>query len=156
MIRKFFSTFNQAKNNMKSVEGLFVYGTLRPDIEANYSKDFLDKYNPKWIKANVSHAKLFLNKTLNYSLLFIEKEKYKESDTVLGYILRCGNHEGLLHELIFEKSKNAPGLTVKNDLFFSEDENRFYYCDYFFHPDENNVELGTGDYKEYIAKKNRL
>ena len=40
-----------SENHPKKIEGLFFYGTLRPDIDASYSKEFLNKNEPKWLKA---------------------------------------------------------------------------------------------------------
>lgn len=66
-----------------------------------------------------------MNKEINFSLLFIDKEKYKKDDIVICYILSCENYEGLLHELIVEKSHQTPELSLKSNKFFADEENRY-------------------------------
>lgn len=85
----------------KEVKSFFVYGSLRPDMKANWtdrvhkSKDF----NVTATKAYLPHSKLFYHKRYGYAVTIYNPEVYTKDDVTIGYILEMDNIAPALKEL---------------------------------------------------------
>lgn len=77
----------------ENINKFFVYGTLRPDIQAPWS-DIVhknDQFTIKAYKAYVSYAILQLFKAFDYPNVTIDTTRLSKNDIVYGYILETND-----------------------------------------------------------------
>ena len=91
---------------MNTLNKYFVYGTLRPDVEAPWS-DLVHR-NPqfklKYYKAYLPYSKMFFNKAIGFAVTIYDKELYSEDDRTMGYILETDSPQVTLSVLTRLKS----------------------------------------------------
>jgi gamma-glutamylcyclotransferase (GGCT)/AIG2-like uncharacterized protein YtfP len=84
-----------------SLRRFFVYGTLRPDVKADWS-DIVHN-NPLfkliYYKAYLPYSKLFFHKQFGYPVCYYNKDIFTEHDTTIGYIIETDNVEPCLKVL---------------------------------------------------------
>lgn len=98
------------KSNKSDINKFFVYGTLRPDIEAPWS-DIVHK-NPNfkliYYMAHLSHSKIYLHKNIGYAVTIYDKSKFRKTDTTIGYLLETDNVDATLE--VFDNIEGYPTL----------------------------------------------
>lgn len=92
---------------------IFVYGTLRPDIQAPWTDKLYrnEKFDIKYYKGYITNAALQLFKYHKYTNLRIDKKWLSKKDIVHGYILESSNIDETLE--ILDLIENYPFLYTR-------------------------------------------
>ena len=138
-----------------SINKYFVYGTLRPDIQANWTSIVhKSNFNLKYYKATIPYSKLYLHNEYNYPIVIQDKNKFSEKESVKGYILECQNNKDEFRNVLDRIEGNPDFYYRKIVEIYNEDlktkENVYIYfmTEKYFKIDEI-IDIGTNDFAEY-------
>jgi gamma-glutamylcyclotransferase (GGCT)/AIG2-like uncharacterized protein YtfP len=139
-----------------STKSFFVYGTLRPDINVDWTE--LVHKNPNfkltYSKASLKHSKLYFHKELGYPMCIYDPKEYTEHDVTMGFILETDNLESTLKVL-----DEIEGYPFEYDRVVIEcfNEDLEVPCSVFFYTQESSKidrthlhEIGVNDWALYL------
>jgi len=113
----------------KAVTHIFVYGTLRPDSKSSWAKRFCEAKGVSYKKGTIDHAKLFLDKRINFMVAICSQDNHKKDDVVHGYLITSTSFKKLvedaddiecypkLYDRVIVDAKDGNGDIVKAFLY---------------------------------------
>jgi gamma-glutamylcyclotransferase (GGCT)/AIG2-like uncharacterized protein YtfP len=146
---------------MNTLNKYFVYGTLRPDVEAPWS-DLVHR-NPqfklKYYKAYLPYSKMFFNKAIGFAVTIYDKELYSENDRTMGYILETDSPQVTLS--VFDEIEKYPEMCDRFEEACYNKENSSYEMVYYYSQKKEFVnssdleDFQVNDYMDLVQKTNQ-
>ncbi len=117
---------------MMSINKFFVYGTLRPDVQAPWSDIVHNnpEFKLKYYKAYLPCSKLFFHRTIGFPMTVYDVELYSEEDKTIGYILETDNVQQTLK--LFDEIECYPDEYDRFEVKCFNKENSVFESVYFY------------------------
>jgi gamma-glutamylcyclotransferase (GGCT)/AIG2-like uncharacterized protein YtfP len=140
------------------INKFFVYGSLRPDINAPWSSIVHKNksFDLKYYKSYLENSKLYHHKEIGYAVTLHDKNNYSKEDKTFGYILESNNIEESLK--LFDEIEEYPEVYERYvvkcfNLENNKEEDAYFYSMRLEKIKQDQLEFtGFNDYKLYLSK----
>jgi gamma-glutamylcyclotransferase (GGCT)/AIG2-like uncharacterized protein YtfP len=139
-----------------SIKSFFVYGTLRPDIQVDWTELVHNNSSFKlnYFKASLKHSKLFFHRELGYPMCIYDPKEFTEHDKTMGYILETDNLESTLK--ILDEIEGYPHEYDRVVIECDNEDLELSCAVFFYTQDPSKVdrqhlhEIGVNDWALYL------
>lgn len=124
---------------MKNIKKVFVYGSLRPDFTASYSKQVYSNSSLqiKTEKAELKNGKLFQFKERGYPTVYFETSNDSHTNNIKGFLIEDDvNFDELLR--ILDEIEEYPDVYNRKEVEVLNIERNLYENAYIYYENEFN------------------